>query len=167
MTGSPSIPTADLCDRLGASAVVALPIFRDYGGWLAFAGRAVTLRVRDDNGLVRRTLETAGDGRVLVVDGGGSLRCALLGDMLAGLGVKNGWAGVIVHGCVRDSAALRELPIGVKALATHPARSAKEGTGERDVAVTIAGVTIAPGAYITADVDGIVITPGPPIGGAS
>jgi regulator of ribonuclease activity A len=152
------MPTADICDREGTLAVVAEPVFRDYGGRVAFAGPAATVRVLDDNALVRRTLESAGEGRVLIVDGGGSLKAALVGDTLAGLAAHNGWAGVIVFGCVRDASALASLPIGVKALATNPMPSSKTGAGEQDVAVTIAGITIAPGAFVTADADGIVIT---------
>jgi regulator of ribonuclease activity A len=152
------VPTADVCDREGPLAVVAAPVFRDYGGRVAFAGTAATVRVLDDNLLVRRTLESPGGGRVLIVDGSGSLRTALLGDTLGQLAVDNGWAGVIVFGCVRDAIGLAELPIGIKALATHPARSAKDGGGEQDVAVTIAGITITPGQFVTADADGVVIT---------
>jgi regulator of ribonuclease activity A len=152
------VPTADVCDREGPLAVVAEPVFRDYGGRVAFAGPAATVRVLDDNLLVRRMLESPGNGRILVVDGGGSLRTALLGDNLGRLAVDNGWGGVIVFGCVRDATGLAELPIGIKALATHPARSGKAGAGDQDVAVTIAGITIAPGAFVTADADGVVIT---------
>jgi regulator of ribonuclease activity A len=152
------VPAADVCDAEGALAVVAQPIFRDFGGRVAFAGPAVTVQVRDDNALVRQILGTPGDGRVLVVDGGGSLRCALLGAQLATLAVEHGWAGVLVFGCVRDASALAALPVGIKALATHPARSAKLGAGTRDIALSIAGVSITPGAFVTADADGVVIT---------
>jgi regulator of ribonuclease activity A len=152
------VPTADICDREGTLAVVAEPVFRDFGGRVAFAGPAATIRVLDDNALVRRTLESPGEGRVLVVDGGGSRKAALVGDNLARLAADNGWTGIIVFGCVRDASALATLPIGIKALATHPMRSGKNGTGEHDVAVTIAGITIAPGAFVTADADGVVIT---------
>ncbi len=106
--------------------------------------------------LVRKALEEPGQGRVLVVDGGGSLRCALLGDNIAAMAHQNGWAGVIVHGCIRDAEAIARIPIGVKALATHPRKSAKKGAGDRDVAVTFAGVTWVPGELVYADHDGIV-----------
>jgi regulator of ribonuclease activity A len=152
------VPTADVCDREGSLAVVAEPVFRDYGGRVAFAGPAATVRVLDDNRLVRRLVESPGNGRVLIVDGGGSMRCALLGDNLGRLAADHGWAGVIIFGCVRDTQGLAALPIGIKALATHPAASSKQGAGELDVAVTVAGITIAPGAYVTADADGVVIT---------
>src|SRR5271167_1456238 len=117
---NPVVPTADICDREGARAAVAEPVFRDYGGRVAFAGPAATVRVLGDNLLVRRAVESPGNARVLIVDGGGSKRCALLGGALGGLAAANGWAGVIVFGCVRDAAELAALPIGIKALATHP-----------------------------------------------
>jgi regulator of ribonuclease activity A len=159
MTPPSLVPTADLCDREGARALVAEPVFRDFGGHVAFAGPVATVRVRDDNLLVRQTLDTPGLGRVLVIDGGGSRRCALLGDNLAALAIDRGWAGVIVFGCVRDAAALATLPLGIKALATHPKRGDKMGVGDLDVPVTIAGITITPGAMLTADADGVVVTP--------
>jgi regulator of ribonuclease activity A len=159
---NPVVPTADICDREGTLAVVADPVFRDYGGRVAFAGPAATVRVLGDNLLVRRAVESPGDGRVLIVDGGASKRCALVGGVLAGLAAQNGWAGIIVFGCVRDAAELAPLPIGIKALATHPMPTAKHGNGERDVVVTVAGVTIAPGAYVTADADGVVVTQSEP-----
>jgi regulator of ribonuclease activity A len=149
--------TADLYDGHENSFQVADPIFRDYGGRLAFCGPAFTLRVYEDNSLVRQALEQAGEGRVLVVDGGGSLRCALLGDQLAKLALENSWAGVLVHGCVRDSQALAAMPLGVKALATNPRKSVKRGQGESQVTVSFAGVTIAPNNYVYADSDGLLV----------
>jgi regulator of ribonuclease activity A len=120
-----------------------------------------TVQVLEDNVLVRQALEEPGLGRVLVIDGGGSLRCALLGDMLATLARDNGWAGVIVNGCVRDSQAIGALKVGVMALATHPRKSAKLGQGARDVPVTFAGVTFRPGQMVYADRDGIVVAARP------
>lgn len=151
------IKTADLCDAHAAELHVAEPIFRDYGGAAAFGGPISTVQVYEDNMLVRAALEQPGHGRVLVVDGGGSLRCALVGDLLAGLGVQNGWAGLVVYGCIRDSAEIARLPIGVRALATNPLRSAKRGEGQRDAPVTFAGVTFVPGQHLYADADGIVV----------
>jgi regulator of ribonuclease activity A len=151
------IKTADLCDAHAAELQVAEPIFRDYGGAAAFGGPISTVQVYEDNMLVRAALEQPGHGRVLVVDGGGSLRCALVGDLLAGLGVQNGWAGLVVYGCIRDSAEIARLPIGVRALATNPLRSAKRGEGQRDAPVTFAGVTFVPGQHLYADADGIVV----------
>lgn len=149
--------TADLCDQFGAEVRVAEPVFHDWGGAASFAGPIETLRVFEDNALVRQALETAGQGRVLVVDGGGSLRSALVGGNLAALAHRNGWTGIIVHGCIRDAAELAATPVGVKALAAIPRKSAKAGSGERGVPVAFAGVTFAPGAWLYADRDGIVV----------
>lgn len=154
--------TCDLCDanedKLGTAALAVLPpVFISFGQRQAFSGPARTLKVHEDNVLVRSTLETAGDGQVLVIDGGGSLRCALVGGNLGVLAQKNGWAGIIVNGCVRDSAELNACDIGVRALALHPQRSVRKGVGERDVSVAIAGVTVAPGAWIYADADGVLV----------
>ena len=153
-----SLPaTADLYDTHGEALRVLAPIFRDYGGLRTFAGEVVTLKVYEDNSLVRAALEEAGHGRVLVVDGGGSLRCALVGDKLAELGHKNGWAGIVVYGCIRDSAPIGALAIGVKAIATNPRKSVKKGEGERNVTLRLAEVVIEPGDYLYADVDGVVL----------
>lgn len=149
--------TADLCDELGPRARVAEPLFRDFGGERSFHGPVSTVRVFEDNVLVREALSEAGQGRVLVVDGAGSVRCALVGDMLARLAHENGWAGVVVNGAIRDSGEISSLPIGVKALTTSPRRSEKRGNGERDVPATFAGVTFEPGQLLYADPDGIVV----------
>lgn len=151
-------PLADLCDDHDDLAV-AEPVFRDYGGAEAFHGPIATVVAPEDNSLVRAALEEPGAGRVLVVDGGGSTRCALVGDVLAALARDNGWAGILVHGCIRDSAAIREIAVGLKALATCPRKSLKRGKGERDVAVTFAGRTFAPGAWLYADADGVAVSP--------
>ena len=136
---------------------MAQPVFRDWGGAPSFVGPIATVRVFEDNALVRQSLETAGRGRVLVVDGGGSLRTALVGGNLAALAHRNGWSGIVVHGGVRDTAELAATPIGVKALGAVPRKSAKTGTGERDVPVAFAGITFTPGAYLYADRDGVVV----------
>lgn len=151
--------TADLYDEHGEALRVAAPMFRDYGGVKIFAGPVSTVKVFEDNSLVRAELEEPGDGRVLVVDGGASMRCALVGDNLAALGHDNGWAGIIVNGCIRDAAPISTIDIGVKALATNPRKSAKRGEGQRDVAVRFADVLIEPGDYLYADEDGVVIAP--------
>lgn len=153
--------TSDLLDA-HLEAQVAEPLFRDFGGAHSFAGPIATLKLFEDNSYVRTALSEPGSGRVLVVDGGGSLRCALLGDQLAALGVKNRWSGVVLWGCVRDTAALAKLSLGVKALAAHPRKSAKRGVGERDLPVSFAGVTFKPGAWLYADADGIIVSD-PPI----
>jgi regulator of ribonuclease activity A len=150
--------TADLCDQFGAEVRVAEPLFRDWGGASSFAGPIETLRVFEDNALVRAALETPGRGRVLVVDGGGSLHSALVGGNLAALAHRNGWSGIVVHGCIRDAAELAGTPVGVKALNVIPRKSAKAGAGERGVPVTFAGVTFVPGAHLYADRDGIVVS---------
>lgn len=155
-----SYRTADLCDgaeESGERAQVAEPIFRDFGGIVAFHGPIVTVDANEDNTSVRAMLEQLGNGSVLVVDGRGSLRCALVGDRLAQLAVENGWAGIVVNGCVRDTAVLATMPIGVKALAACPCRSVKRMAGAVGVAVTFAGVTFKPGDLLYADHDGIVV----------
>jgi regulator of ribonuclease activity A len=149
--------TADLCDA-NPETQVAAPVLRDFGGVRRFAGQIATVRVHDDNALVRARLSTAGEGRVLVVGGGGSVACALVGDRLGELAVASGWRGIVIHGCVRDSAALAGLSLGVRALATNPRRSGKGGEGEHDVELHFAGVTWKPGAWLYADPDGIVLS---------
>lgn len=149
--------TADLCDAFPGLVQVAQPLFREYGGVEKFAGPIETVRVHEDNTLVRETLETPGQGRVLVVDGGGSLKCALVGGRLAGLAQSNGWLGVIVNGCIRDSVEIRQLRVGIRALDAVPVRSGKNGAGERGVTVRFAGVTFAPGRFVYADTDGVLV----------
>ena len=152
--------TADLVDLLGEQlASVALP-FRSFGGRTRFSGEVVTLRCREDNALLKQTLadHEAPQGKVLVVDGDGSYRTALVGDIIAGIAVDRGWAGLVIHGVVRDSVALAELPIGIVALGTNPAKSSKTGAGEVGVEIDIAGVRFRPGATVYCDEDGIVVT---------
>lgn len=151
--------TADLCDLHGKEVQVAEPSFSSFGGLQVFSGVVSTVQCFEDNSLVREALETAGNGAVLVVDGGGSLRCALLGDQLAALAAKNGWSGAIVHGCVRDASALAKSSIGIRALATHPRKSVKQGAGQRDIPVRFAGATFTPGDQVYVDEDGIIISP--------
>ncbi len=153
-----SIATTDLCDAHAGEVRVAAPIFRHYGGKTAFHGRIATLKIFEDNGLVRQTLDTPGDGRVLVVDGGGSLRCALLGDQLAALAVNNGWAGVVVWGCIRDSIAIGGMELGVLALATHPQKTVKQNHGDAEVAVSFAGIDFRPDEWLYVDADGLVVS---------
>ena len=153
--------TTDISDDLGDEARVADPGFRDFGGRVIFNGPISTVKCHEDNSLVRQALEEPGNGRVLVVDGGGSLRCALFGDMLATSAEDNDWAGVVINGCIRDTAEIASIDIGVKALATHPRKSVKRGVGERDVAVHFAGISFHPGEHLYADDDGIVVTAQP------
>jgi regulator of ribonuclease activity A len=148
--------TADLLDEHPDAAVCAVA-FRQFGAVASVDGEIATVRCFEDNVLVRQRVSEPGAGRVLVVDGGGSLRVALVGDNIAGIALENGWAGLVIHGCVRDSAVLRDLSLGIKAIGTHPKASAKGGDGELDVPVTIGGVTFRPGARIVSDDDGIVV----------
>ena len=152
-----SFTTPDLCDEFTQQVRAAEPLFRDWGGVLSFTGEIETVSVFEDNALVRRVLETEGRGRVLVVDGGGSVRSALVGGRLAALAYQNGWSGLVVHGCIRDSAEVAETPLGVKALHAVPMKSGKTGSGERGIPVTFAGVTFAPGGHLYADRDGILV----------
>ncbi len=150
--------TADLCDQFSSELQIAEPLFQNYGGRLAFCGQVATIKAHEDNSLVRTLLTEPGAGRVLVVDGGGSLRCAMLGDQLAMLAVQHGWSGVVLNACLRDSVAIAALDLGVKALATHPLRSVKLETGQRDLIVQFGGVTFRPGTFLYADSDGLIVS---------
>ena len=149
--------TADLCDEFAPLVHIAEPLLRDYGGVKSFYGQIETVNVFEDNTLVRQKVETAGEGRVLVVDGGGSLRCALVGDQVAQLAYQNGWAGLVINGCIRDAAEIAKIPLGVKALNTMPKRSAKKGFGDYNAPLRFAGVVFNPGDYLYADLDGIIV----------
>jgi len=156
-----SYATTDLCDaneaRLADGTLAVLPpMFKSFGKLTSFHGPAMTLKVFEDNSLVRSTLETQGNGHVLVIDGGASLRCALVGGQLGVLAEKNGWAGLVVNGCIRDSAEIDACSIGVRAIAVHPQKSLKKGVGEVNVRVSIGGVAIHPGDWIYVDADGIL-----------
>jgi regulator of ribonuclease activity A len=151
--------TADLCDAHGERVQVCEPVFHAYGGRRAFDGPISTVRCFEDNSRVREAVNTPGDGRVLVVDGGGSRRRALLGDQLGEAAVRNGWTGIVLNGCIRDSTELGRLDLGIRALGTIPLRSDKRGEGERDVPVRFAGVMFRPGEYIYVDEDGVIVAP--------
>ncbi|MCB1790131.1 MAG: ribonuclease E activity regulator RraA [Gammaproteobacteria bacterium] len=153
--------TADLCDDFSDRVQICDPGLRDFGGHVRFSGRVATIKCFEDNSRVREAVGEAGDGRVLVVDAGGSLRCAMLGDLLAAKAVENGWAGVIMNGLIRDSADIATMSLGVKALGTHPLKSVKQGIGERDVPVRFAGVVFTPGCYVYADEDGVICSDEP------
>jgi regulator of ribonuclease activity A len=158
---TPDFSTCDLCDvhKDDTSGLfrVLPPVFRDFGARRRFAGAVSTVRCFEDNSLVKAALEEAGKHRVLVVDGGGSLRRALLGGNLAAAAVRNGWSGIVVHGCVRDSVELARSEVGVRALALVPLPTEKRNTGARDVPVQVAGVWVRPGDWLYADDDGIVV----------
>ncbi len=144
-------------DGHGDTLRVLPPIFRDFGGRTRFAGSVSTVKCFEDNSFVKAALDEPGGGRVLVVDGGGSLRRALVGGNVAAAAARNGWAGVIVHGCVRDAAELAQTEVGIRALALLPLPTEKRNAGERDVAVQIGGTWVRPGDRLYADADGIVV----------
>lgn len=150
--------TPDLCDAYPDQVQVVDPMFSNFGGHDSFGGQIVTLKCFEDNSLVREQVEQDGKGKVLVVDGGGSLRCALLGDMLAEKAARNGWEGLVIYGCVRDVDVLAQTDVGVQALASHPMKSVKRGIGELDVPVTFGGVTFRSGEYLYADNNGIIVS---------
>lgn len=152
-----AIATADLYDERGDELDSLALQLHDIGGRTAFDGPIRTVRCHRDNALVKATLATPGHGAVLVIDGGGSLASALVGDLIAASAVENGWAGIIVHGAVRDRTAIGELPLGVKALGSNPRKSAKVGIGEVDATVEIAGVVFTPGKHVWADADGVLV----------
>jgi regulator of ribonuclease activity A len=149
--------TADVVDEHRDRAAVCGVALRQFGGVASFEGPISTVRCFEDNVLVKQRVSEPGRGRVLVVDGGGSMRIALVGDMVAGLAVANGWAGLVLNACVRDVALLRELPIGIKALGSTPLPSTKTGAGELDVPVTFGDIMFTPGVTLVSDDDGIVI----------
>jgi regulator of ribonuclease activity A len=148
----------DLCDQYGDALQVADPLFHDFGGKPLFYGQAVTLSCYEDNSLVRELVNRPGQGRVMVIDGGGSLRRALLGDQLAIKAAEQGWEGIVIFGAVRDVGTLATLALGVKALAACPVKTEKLGQGELDAVVSFAGVTIHPGDYVYADLNGVLVS---------
>ncbi|RKQ57088.1 regulator of ribonuclease activity A [Vogesella indigofera] len=156
-----SFLTTDLYDANEGRVAVVEPMFRAYGGRARFAGQVVTLKVYEDNTRVREVLAEPGQGRILVVDGGGSKRCALLGDQIAELGVKNGWEGVVIYGCIRDSVAINALDIGVRALDTNPKKTVKRNEGQRDLVLAFGAVEFVPGHWLYVDEDGLLLSATP------
>uniref|UniRef100_A0A0E0K5I8 4-hydroxy-4-methyl-2-oxoglutarate aldolase n=1 Tax=Oryza punctata TaxID=4537 RepID=A0A0E0K5I8_ORYPU len=157
------LATAEVCDAnsnpiIDGELRALPPIFKIYGRRQVFAGPVATVKVFEDNVLVRELLQEKGHGRVLVIDGGGSVRCALLGGNLAQLAQINGWVGIVVNGCIRDMDEINGCDVGVRALNSHPMKSGKKGTGEKRVAVTIAGARICDGEWLYADADGVLIS---------
>jgi len=150
--------TPDLCDAY-TDVLVLEPMFSNFGGHDSFGGQIVTVKCFEDNSVVKEQVDLDGRGKVMVVDGGGSRRRALLGDMLAEKAAKNGWEGIIVYGCVRDVDVLAQTPLGIQALASHPMKTDKRGIGDLNVAVAFAGVTFRPGEYVYADNNGIIVSP--------
>lgn len=151
--------TPDLCDAYPELITALEPMFSNFGGRDSFGGQIVTVKCFEDNSRVKELVAQDGKGKVMVVDGGGSLRCALLGDMLAEQAAKNGWEGLLIYGCIRDVDVVAQTDVGVQALASHPMRSTRRGVGDVDVPVTFAGVTFRPGHYLYADNNGVIISP--------
>ncbi len=151
--------TADLYDAHADEVQVLTPMLRSLGGQAQVHGKIYTLKLHEDNSLVRQALSEPGEGQILVVDGGGSLRCALVGDNLAQLAIDQGWAGIVVYGCIRDAVLIAQMDLGVWALATTPVKSIKRNVGLAQAPVTFGGVTFRPGAYLYADSDGILVAP--------
>ena len=150
--------TPDLCDEYPDLVRVLEPMMRNYGGRQSFGGEIVTIKCFEDNSLVREQVAQPGKGKVLVVDAGGSKRRACLGDMLAEKAVKNGWEGILMYGCIRDVDAIASLDLGVQALGAHPMKTEKKGVGELNLEVTFGGVLFAPGEYVYADNNGVIVS---------
>jgi RraA famliy len=152
--------TADLCDAHSEQdhVQIAEPLLKSFGGHSNFCGQITTVKVFEDNVLIRAVLEEKVENRVLVVDGGGSHRCALLGEEMARLAIANGWQGIVIHGCIRNAAILSQLPIGILALHSHPLKSHKKDHGDRDLLVTFAGVNFKQNHFLYADADGIIVS---------
>lgn len=161
ISGSESaMNTADLSDEYNDVLQYVEPnLFRNFGGRLKFGGKISTVKCHEDNVLVKKALSEDGNKRVLVVDAGGSLRCAMLGDNLAAMAVKNNWTGVIMYGCIRDSEEISKMDLGVAAMGTMPLKSIKKGQGEREIPVRFGGVTFLPGHFVYSDSDGIIVSP--------
>lgn len=150
--------TPDLCDAYPDLVRIVEPMFTNYGGRTSFGGEIITVKCHEDNSLVKEHVGNPGDGRVMVVDGGGSLRCALLGDMLAEKAAENNWAGLIIYGCIRDVDEIMKTDLGVQALRTIPIKSNRQGRGDLNIPVTFGGVTFHPGEYVYADNNGIIVS---------
>jgi len=154
-----SFVTPDLCDESPELISVVSPMFTNYGGHKAFHGEIVTVKCFEDNSVVKEQANLAGKGRVMVVDGGGSTRCALLGDLIAEKACENGWAGFVIYGCIRDVDAIAELNLGVQALNSIPIKSVRKGRGDLNIDITFGGVTFKPGHFIYADNNGVIVSP--------
>jgi regulator of ribonuclease activity A len=149
----------ELCDHFPDLVSVADPMFINFGGREAFSGEIVTVKACEDNSLVKEQLEKPGAGKVLVVDGAGSMRRAMLGDMIAESAANNHWEGIIVYGCVRDVNALAILDLGVQALGAVPLKTVRRGVGELNIPVSFAGITFVPGHFVYADNNGLLVSP--------
>ena len=153
--------TPDLCDENPDRVKVLEPMFTNYGAKTQFYGEAVTIKCFEDNSLVKAQAAEPGKGKVMVVDGGGSKRCALLGDMIAASAANNGWEGVIIFGCIRDVDIVNTIDLGVQALATIPIKSTRKNRGDLNIPITFGGVTFTPGSFVYADNNGVIVTAEP------
>ncbi|PVZ67653.1 ribonuclease E activity regulator RraA [Pelagibaculum spongiae] len=153
-----NLSTPDLCDQFPKQVSVLDPVYKSFGGNESFCGEVVTVKCFEDNSKVKQLVDTDGTGKVMVVDAGGSMRRACLGDMLAEKAQNNGWAGIIIYGCVRDVEILKTLNIGVQALGSHPMKTDKRGLGDINIPLQFSGVTVIPGNYIYADLNGIIVS---------
>ena len=152
------LSTPDLCDARESEVRVLEPIFNNYGGVKSFFGPGVTIKCHEDNSVVKELVSTPGNGQVIVMDGGGSMRRAILGDMLAEKAAQNGWAGLVINGCIRDVDEIGQTNLGVKALNVHPMKTDKRGIGDLNVPVQMAGQIIQPGEWIYADNNGVIVS---------
>lgn len=153
------IVTPDLCDENPELVRIVAPMFTNYGGRSSFGGEVVTVKCFEDNSVVKAQAAADGTGKVMVVDGGGSMRCALLGDMIAENAIKNGWQGIIIYGCIRDVDAIAALDIGIQALNSMPIRSKRQDRGDLNIDISFGGVTFKPGEYVYADNNGVIVSP--------
>ncbi|MDZ7787663.1 MAG: ribonuclease E activity regulator RraA [Halofilum sp. (in: g-proteobacteria)] len=155
-----TISTPDLCDEYPERVRVLEPMLANFGGVDAFGGPAVTVKCFEDNSVVKELAASPGEGRVMVVDGGGSMRRALMGDQVAAQAAENGWAGAVIYGCVRDVDELAVTGMGIQAIGAVPVKTEKRGIGDRDVPVTFGGVTVSPGDWVYADNNGVIVADG-------
>lgn len=149
--------TPDICDDFADQVTALPPLYQNFGGKKAFCGEVETVKCFEDNSRVKELLATPGNGRVLVVDGGGSTRCALIGDLIAASAVEQGWSGVVIHGCCRDVHELQTMDFGVRALQSFPIKSVRKGVGETGLTISMAGISVTPGMWLYADETGIVL----------
>ena len=156
---SSKIITPDLCDEYPDLVQVLTPMLQNFGGVDSFGGEIVTVKCHEDNSIVKEQVAQPGQGKVMVVDGGGSMRNALLGDMLAEKAAENGWEGLVIYGCIRDVDVIRQTQLGVQAISTNPRKTEKRGIGDLNIPVTFGGVTFVPGQYVYADNNGVIVAP--------
>lgn len=156
---SSNIITPDLCDEYPDLVQVLTPMLQNFGGIESFGGEIVTVKCHEDNSIVKEQVAQPGQGKVMVVDGGGSMRNALLGDMLAEKAAENGWEGLVIYGCIRDVDVIRKTQLGVQAISTNPRKTEKRGIGDLNIPVTFGGITFVPGQYVYADNNGVIVAP--------